>query len=504
MGNGIYNANLMTEDRIPAYVKTIMKILSDAGGTPYIVGGAVRDLIQGTEPHDYDIACDLLPNQILEVLVDHHIRICGLIGFNFGVVVCVVDGHQVEIATFRGPVEEDESASGLERRNFSNNIEDDLSRRDFTVNAMALDAEGKVIDLYHGMEDLLAKRLRPVGDPSMRYREDAVRMFRACRFVSQFGFTYIEGCDDKPSDVFVRKNFWEECEARHCSRERVRKEMEKLLLSDFPDKGLSLLMSSGLVNCPVAIWHKYSLSFSTPFQSLAHLEGLAQNPMYHKYDVWNHTLQAVHLAPRDIKLRWAMLFHDAGKGLPTVRRIHPDTGMPTDYGHETESVRIVSEALTALGYNDNYIREVSWLVKNHMSLQFVMRADHRQLKRWLRKKISDFRTQKDMAAAFKELEQIFLADLGAGRHSDEEENILRENMAYVRQVIEDQMPVHSSDLAITGDTVMQLIDGTGLEIKNVFAQLLKMVQTGNLANEEEALIACLQKMILRKQNEEQK
>lgn len=504
MGNGIFNVNLMTGDCIPAYIKTVLKILFDAGGTPYIVGGAVRDLITGEEPHDYDIACDLTPGDIMEVLHDHHIRLGGLIGFNFGVVVCVVDGHQVEIATLRGPTEEDESESGLERRNFSTNIEDDLSRRDFTVNAMALDSEGNVIDLYHGMDDLRAKRLRPVGNPSMRYREDAVRMFRACRLVSQFGFTYIEGPDGKPGDVFVRKNFWEECEARHCSRERVRKEMEKLLSGDFPDKGLSLLMSSGLANCPVAIWHKHDFSFSTPFQSLTHLEGLVQNPKYHMHDVWNHTLQAVRLVPPDIKLRWVMLFHDAGKGLPTVRRIHPGTGMPTDYGHETESVRIASEALGALGYNESYISEVRWLIKNHMGLQFVLTANYRQLKRWLCKKVSDFRTQKDMAAAFKELEQIFLADLRASRHSDEEENILRENMAYVHQVIETQMPVHSSDLAISGDTVMQLIDGTGLEIKNVFARLLKMVQAGNLANEEDALTAYLQNMILRKQKEGQK
>ena len=487
---------------IPGYVKTVLKILSDAGGTPYIVGGAVRDLITGVEPHDYDIACDLTPGEIMEALHENHIRLGGLIGFNFGVVISVVDGYQVEIATFRGPAEDDESVSGLERRNFSTNIEDDLSRRDFTVNAMALDSKGNVIDPYHGREDLQAKRLRPVGDPSMRYREDMVRMFRACRLVSQFGFTYVES--NQPSDVFVRKNFWEECEERHCSRERVRKEMEKLLAGDFPDKGLSLLMTNGLLNCPVAIWHKHGLSFSTPFKPLIHLEGLTQNPKYHMYDVWNHTLQAVRLAPQDIKLRWAMLFHDAGKGLPAVRQIHPDTGMPTDYGNETESARIASEALAALDYNDSYIKEVSWLVKNHMSLQFVLTANHRQLQRWLCKKVSDFRTQKDMAAAFKDLEQVFLADLRASRQSEEEENVLRGNMAYVHQVIEMQMPVHSSDLAIPGDIVLKMIDGAGLEIKNVFGQLLKMVQTGHLENEEEALTAYLQKMVLRKQKEEPK
>lgn len=129
--------NEINLDCIPEYVIKVLKILSNAGGTPYIVGGAVRDLITGEEPHDYDIACDLSPGDIMEALHNHHIRLGGLIGFNFGVVVCVVDGHQVEIATFRGPAEEDESESGLERRNFSTNIEDDLSRRDFTVNAMA-------------------------------------------------------------------------------------------------------------------------------------------------------------------------------------------------------------------------------------------------------------------------------------------------------------------------------------------------------------------------------
>ena len=303
-------------NEIPEYVKSALQMLSDAGGTPYIVGGAVRDLLMGREPHDYDIACDLTPDEILNVLITNCVKIVGMVGFNFGVVVCLFEGHQIEISSFRGVVDKDTDSLIWDWNNFSKNIEDDLSRRDFTVNAMALDSEGNILDPYHGREDLRAKLLCPVGDPSLRYLEDAVRMFRACRFVSQLGFTYTESERGEPSGVFVRKNFWEECEPRHFGRERVRKEMEKLLLSNFPDKGLSLLMTSGLVNCPVAIRGKDDVKFETPLKSLAHLEGLVQNPKYHYNDVWGHTLQAVSNVPYELMLRWAMLFHDAGTRMP--------------------------------------------------------------------------------------------------------------------------------------------------------------------------------------------
>ncbi len=481
---------------IPQNVMNALQVLKQAGGKPYIVGGAVRDLFMGKKPHDYDIASDLTPEEVLAALKKENIPVVEKLGNNFGVVVGLFDGLPIEIATFRSEVYGSEDAHRPESVAFSKSIEEDLSRRDFTMNAMAMDREGNIIDPYDSRKDIEAKLLRTVGNPASRYTEDPLRMYRACRFVSQLGFTYTEN-GTEASPVFVRKDFWQECNAKNLSMERVRQEMEKLLAGQEPDKGLSLLMTSGLIHSPFAVRKNGKLVYEAPLDMLSHLENLEQNPNYHMYDAWNHTLQAVRNVPRDLKLRWAMLFHDAGKGLETIRRVSPNTGMPTDCCHELESFRMVSEALSVFGYNDNFVREVGWLVKNHMYMPDVLVMKKRNLRHWIRKKAPDFRTQKDMLAAFTKLETVFTADLTASRHSGEEQKKLRSKMAYVLQMIAEQTPVHSSDLAIKGSAILHMIQGTGLDIRNVYAVLLKQVQDGVIKNEEAALMDAVQNKVLR-------
>lgn len=492
--------NKMDETRnLPQPVRKALQLLKQAGGKPYIVGGGVRDMFMGKEPHDYDIASDLTPDEVLRALRKENIHVVENLGNNYGVVVGVFDGLPIEIATFRKDKYGPEDPHRPAMVTYSKTIAEDLSRRDFTMNAMAMDAEGNITDPYHGREDIQEKRLRAVGNPAERYAEDPLRMYRACRFVSQLGFTYTETEDAEESPVFVKKDFWKGCNARNISMERVRQEMEKLLLGENPDKGLRLLMTSGLIRSPFVVKKGKMVSYAAPLDRLSHLENLEQNPTYHRHDAWEHTLQAVRLVPQDLKLRWAMLFHDAGKGLEAIRRTNPKTGMPTDYGHEVESARIVAEALTVFGYNDSFVKEVTWLVKNHMAMPILLVAKKRQMKHWVRTKVADFRTQKEMSAAFKELEKIFAADLDASRHSEEELETLHEKMAFVHQLIETQMPVHSSDLAMKGSTVLKMIEGSGLDIQAAFAELLRRVQSGNATNEETALAETLQKIVRREQ-----
>lgn len=484
-------------NRIPKNVLLAIKVLSETGGKPYIVGGAVRDLFMGKEPHDYDIASDLTPDEVLQALRRENIHVVENLGNNYGVVVGVFDGLPIEIATFRKDKYRPEDPHRPAMVTYAGTITEDLSRRDFTMNAMAMDAEGNITDPYQGREDIQKKRLRTVGKPAERYSEDPLRMYRACRFVSQLGFAYTETEEAEESPVFVKKEFWKECNAKNISMERVRQEMEKLLLGENPDKGLRLLMTSGLVHSPFVVKKGKMVNYAAPLDMLSHLENLEQNPTYHWHDAWEHTLQAVRLVPQDLKLRWAMLFHDAGKGLETIRRTNPKTGMPTDHGHEVESARIVAEALTVFGYNDSFVKEVTWLVKNHMAMPILLVANKRQMKHWVRSKVTDFRTQKEMADAFRELEKIFAADLGASRHSEMELETLYEKMAFVHQLIETQMPVHSSDLAIKGTAVLSLIQGTELDIRNVYAGLLKKVQDGVIANEVAALTKAVWNAVLR-------
>ena len=484
-------------DKLPKAVSRALHVLEQAGGTPYVVGGAVRDLYLGKEPHDYDVASDLTPEEVLAALKKENISVVEKLGNNFGVVVGLFDGLPIEIATFRNEVYGPKDAHRPESVTFSKTIQEDLSRRDFTMNAMAMDLAGNIIDPYGGRKDIQARLLRTVGEPALRFTEDPLRMFRACRFVSQLGFTYTENNAGEATPVFVRKDFWQDCNSKNLSMERVRQEMEKLLTGPEPDKGLSLLMSSGLIHSPFIVKKKGTMIYENPLEALSHLENLEQNPNYHMYDAWNHTLQAVRNVPCDLKLRWAMLFHDAGKGLETIRRMNPKSGMPTDYGHELESFRIVSEALSSFGYNESFIKQVSWLVKNHMAMPDVLVANKRQLRRWIRKRVADFRIQKDMLAAFGELEAVFTADLAASRHSDDEMIILHEKMAFVLKMIAEQTPVHSSDLAVKGSTVLDMIRDTGLDIRDVYAGLLKQVQNGVVKNEETALVSAVKNIVLR-------
>ena len=180
----------------PSYVLKTLNLLNAAGFEAYVVGGAVRDLLLGREPGDYDITTVARPEQVASVLRAAGYTLAENLGENFGVVAAVTEGHALEIATFRN----ERYAYGQDAHRpaevwFCDTLQEDLSRRDFTVNAMAMDAQGTLYDFYGGQKDLEAKLLRTVGDPKKRFAEDALRMYRACRFVAQLDFTYVEGTD---------------------------------------------------------------------------------------------------------------------------------------------------------------------------------------------------------------------------------------------------------------------------------------------------------------------
>jgi tRNA nucleotidyltransferase/poly(A) polymerase len=189
----------MTAAGFPVYIEKVLAALETAGFEAYVVGGAVRDLLSGTEPEDFDVTTKARPEEVCAVARHAGWGLVDKLGQNLGVVVVLVDGHSVEVATFRG------ERYGADAHRpaavwYCDSLEEDLSRRDFTVNAMAMDRNGKVYDFHGGRRDLALRVLRTVGNPRRRYAEDALRMYRACRFVAQLGFTYVEG-EDTPDDV---------------------------------------------------------------------------------------------------------------------------------------------------------------------------------------------------------------------------------------------------------------------------------------------------------------
>ena len=564
------------QNSLPAYVLKTLQILNAAGYEAYVVGGAVRDMLLGIEPGDFDITTNARPEQIASVLRAAGYTLAENLGENFGVVVAVTEGHALEIATFRN----ERYAYGQDAHRpaevwFCDTLQEDLSRRDFTVNAMAMDSFGKLYDFFCGQEDLKAKLLRAVGNPKQRFAEDALRMYRACRFVSQLDFTYVEGNDTAadvlgeydeeqtveqnlrsamikagkpvPADMktmgpdaqltgsldgngfgqpgtkyYLQKRYvFDISQCRNLSLERVKTELDKMLLGKAAGKGLALFLSSGLANAQCRVRDKGTETFVDVLPELAHLPGLPQNIRFHCYNVWEHTLAAVDKSPRELVLRWALLMHDVAKGLPGVRGTTPD-GYPNDHGHEQKSSEMAETILTRLRYPRPFVRRVRWLVAKHMRFAPMMIHKNNTLLRWIRSEAvgGTFRTEKEMAESFAQLTEVFLTDMGATWAGVLQEPVMEEGRRLGEEAVRiarDRMPVHTSDLKVSGDEMQKLIErecpvhnrnmneqeethnnskpqrtvSTGEAMK----YLLARVQSGSIPNERKALLQAMKRKL---------
>lgn len=519
-------------NRFPPYIVQILSALTAAGYEAYVVGGAVRDLLSGQTPGDFDVTTSARPEQVCEIASRKGWKIVDKLGQNMGVVVVVVDGHGTEVATFRG----ERYSTDVHRPAevwFCDNLRDDLSRRDFTVNAMAMDLDGRVYDYYGGQEDLKRRILRTVGDPRRRYAEDALRMYRACRFVAQLDFTYVEG-SDTPDDVrwdydparslednlrrgaaeaaafeaehgtpygfgmpgtpyFLRKRYvFDTSRCKELSLERVRTELEKMLTSRAAGKGLMLYLATGLADCSCRVRERGQDTYVPVLPELRHLVNLHQNPRYHCYDVWEHTLQAVDNGPRDLILRWALLLHDVAKGLPGVRGVNKEE-QPSDHGHEKESAKLAQGIFPRLGYARPFVKRAVWLIANHMRFAPMLIAKKNTLYRWVRSEAASgrFRSEAELAEAYAQVAAVFLADMGATWSGIRHDPVFDDGRALAREVVHiaaTEVPVHTGDLALSGKDVQGLLPPQSpLTVGEALQYLLRRVQNGSAANDAEAL-----------------
>jgi len=562
--------------KLPDYVLKTLNILNAAGYEAYVVGGAVRDILLGTEPGDYDITTNARPEQIALNLRAAGYALAEKLGENFGVVVAVTEGHALEIATFRN----ERYVYGQDAHRpaevwFCDTLQDDLSRRDFTVNAMAMDSSGRLYDYFGGQKDLQAKLLRTVGDPKKRFAEDALRMYRACRFVAQLDFTYVEDNDTAadvrgeydparsveanlrtamekagktvPDDMkkmgpdaqltgdgsgsgfgqpgtkyYLKKRYsFDTSQCRNLSLERVKTELDKMLLGKAAGRGLALFLSGGLAGTQCRVRDKGTESFVDVLPELIHLPALPQNIRFHCYNVWEHILAAVDNGPEDIAMRWALLLHDAAKGLPGIRGTTPD-GYPNDHGHEKKSSEMAETILTRLRYPREFVRRVVWLVAKHMRFAPMMIHKNNTLLHWIRSEASGstFRTEKEMAEAFAQLTEVFLADMGATWAGVLQEPVLEEGRRLGEEAIRiarDGMPVHTSDLKARGSEIQKLIAKFGLPDNNkknvqeeqqtvshspvlistgdAMKYLLNRVQSGSIPNDRDALLQAMERKL---------
>lgn len=305
------------------------------GKKAYIVGGALRDALLKRPLSDYDIATDASPEEVISLF-----RRVIPTGIKHGTVTVFLRSRKVEITTFRT---EEGYSDGRhpDKVHFTSSIEQDLARRDFTVNAMAWDILGReLVDPYGGRADLSRRLIRAVGDAEERFAEDGLRPLRALRFSAQLGFSLEEKTLAAIPGAIERY--------RMVSAERVRDEFSKILLSPRPSAGLRLMESTGLL-----------------FESLPELRacrGQSQKDC-HRFDVLDHLYASADAAPADLVLRLAALFHDAGK--PDALAEGQD-GLPTFYRHEAASALIAKKALSRLCYPNAVIEAVVHLVEQHM------------------------------------------------------------------------------------------------------------------------------------------
>ena len=245
----------------------LLTILEEAGFEAFIIGGAVRDMLMHVKPHDYDIVTSARPEQVISVLGDANIETTGIIGKSFGVVVAIVDGKHYEVATYRKERYGADSHRP-EEVIYADTLEEDVKRRDFTVNGMAMNRYKEVIDLVGGRRDIKHKVLRTIGNPTERFQEDALRLFRACRFVAKLDFLPDKSLLEAMPKAFHRVS--------GLSLERVRNELDRLLLEPAVAKGLDVLVQSRLAECSCRVVENGAIKEVPILPELYHLVGLPQ------------------------------------------------------------------------------------------------------------------------------------------------------------------------------------------------------------------------------------
>lgn len=310
----------------------------------YLVGGSVRDTLLDKTPKDYDFCTPLLPEEIEERVKSAGKR-AFITGKRFGTVGFKVDKDFVEVTTFRNEVYGKTRKPSVE---FVKTINEDLSRRDFTMNAIALRGTKK-IDPFGGGQDIKDKIIRAVGNPTIRFSEDPLRMLRAVRFASQLGFQI-----EEKTFRSMQKNAHK---ILSVSKERWMQELDKLLVGDYAVSGLRLLLESNLA------------MFMLPEFRIQ--DGYNQNSDYHEFGLDMHTILTVSQVPKDINLRWAALLHDIAK--PFVRTDNK-RGSSNYVFHELVGAEMIYGIGKRMKWSNERIATVSELVKNHLSNDSPLRA----------------------------------------------------------------------------------------------------------------------------------
>ena len=433
---------------LPEYVKQCMDALESCGFACYAVGGCVRDALLGLTPHDYDLCTDALPSQIRAVFAG---RDLVLAGEKHGTVGVITHEGVVEITTFRteGDYTDSRHPGWVE---FVKNIESDLSRRDFTVNAMAWSPTRGLADPYGGQHDLQGRILRAVGNADERFTEDALRILRGMRFSVRYQLDIEEAT--------LQAMYSHAPLLENIARERIFEELCKLLP----------LVSAEDLLC-------FSPILSQVIPELAPTMDFEQHSHHHIYDVFTHTAHVTAAAPADLSLRWAALLHDIGK----VSTFTMDNqGEGHFYGHAKASAEMAEKILHRLKAPNALREEVVFLVAHHMH---PLEPERKQLRR---------RLSKWSPERLKKLLSLQEADFNSKGVSGTAFpfNEIRE---VLEELIEENGCLALRDLAVNGHDLMTM-GLSGNAIGHCLNDLLSKVIEEELPNEKAALLAAVRRM----------
>lgn len=423
--------------------REIIKKLKTHGYQAYLVGGSVRDLMLGIKPEEWDITTDARPEEVGELF-----NKVVPTGIEFGTVTVLLNDQTFEVTTFR---RDEKYLDGRHPQSvtFSKDLKEDLSRRDFTINALAFDPDGaKFIDHFNGIKDLHGKLIRAVGDPLKRFKEDGLRPLRACRFAAKLNFK-IEPLTLKAISATLDV-------AERVSPERVHDELVKMLKAKKPSIGLEYMRQSGL------------LKLYLP--ELLKCYKVEQPPEYHKFDVYWHSLFSSDAAPAgNYVVRLAALLHDIGKPPAKVDL--------TFYNHDKLGKEMAVKLLKRLRFSNSDIEAVANLIDNHM---FDYHSD------WSDAAVRRF-IRRVGEGNLDDLFALRLADAKAMHQVDN--SYLKELKARIARIIKEEQALHVKDLKIKGEDVMRELNILpGPRVGKVLDELLEKVLEDPSLNTKEKLL----------------
>ncbi len=429
---------------LPKGVLYIIKKLQENGFQAYIVGGSVRDLIMGCPVYDWDITTDASPKKVSSLFE----KVVPT-GIKYGTVTVMLEDGDYEVTTFRCD-EKYSDGRHPDRVSFTKDIEEDLSRRDFTVNSMAYDpVPGKLEDPFGGRDDIDKKVIRAVGKPLERFREDGLRAMRACRFAAKLGFEI-----EKETLQAISKTL---PVFKKVALERVRDEILKMLSSEKPSVGFEYMRKTGLLKIVLPELQKCT--------------GVKQPEQFHAHDVYFHAIYACDAAPKELPMvRLAALLHDISK--PQCKK------GDTFYDHDNKGAETAEKIMKRLKFGRDDIKEVKNLVKNHMfnySGEWSDSAVRRFVKR----------------VGLGNLEDLFMlriADMKA-MEKDMDPGYLKELSARIKKIVEEENALDISDLKLTGTDIMRELNiGQGPKVGRILSFLLDSVIEDPSVNTREKLL----------------